>query len=422
MENSRPSLREQGRYAFIPFIVIILCGEVEYMYLLLLPCRSMTMMSLVDYARTGASFERIESFERKVKEAEDVKGEEDEVIVLRRTISKLNAQRAVNARDNVEALEQKDREILNLNNEITNLHQTLSSERLARKKVEERVEALEEEVHKLRRLALAYKTKLVKGNLTSSMDLKQLQADGTPDINIITPRLEITPSDHSLGSNSGTKGSLVTSLSASSVPDLHRLDLQSLQSMQFLAPTAPPPHARKALSDLNLPTRAVQLDIHIFIEIILSSKISFDSVYLILTLQTTPSKLNLPHNLNKKILPLPFRPTILLLPHDLQQQQQTHHNNRHTINFHSIKLHPNQQSNFQLILQSRISQSPLESHLLLPLHFLPLPAPSPPHLLLPNHLLLIRTLLLLSYLPIPMPFLIRHQQMAMLILPLRSLP
>lgn len=59
-------------------------------------------------------------------------------------------------------MESKDRELENVKNELLNAHQALNSERLARKKAEERVVCLEEEIVKLRRLALAYKTKLAK--------------------------------------------------------------------------------------------------------------------------------------------------------------------------------------------------------------------------------------------------------------------
>ncbi len=259
------SLRDHGRYTLINYSITYLTFNV---------CRSKTMLSLVDFARPASP-----TLDKKAKEAEDVKGEksraksseeEDELIVMRRTISLLNAQKAVHTRETSEALERKDREILNLQNEITNIQQALASERLARKKTEERIETLEDECHKLRRLALAYKTKFVKSNINSSADLKQ-------------------PTNHNISSNTTTSNNttvgngqnediskqeqpvvedgyvhqpnqLVSSFSTSSVPDLRSMDQSSFDnilspspslSSLSLASSAPLQH-KKSHSDLSI--------------------------------------------------------------------------------------------------------------------------------------------------------------------------
>eukprot|EP00026_Physarum_polycephalum_P009980 Phypoly_transcript_10123.p1 GENE.Phypoly_transcript_10123~~Phypoly_transcript_10123.p1 ORF type:complete len:429 (+),score=57.15 Phypoly_transcript_10123:4-1290(+) len=204
--------------------------------------RSKSMASLVDIHRN----------ERKAKEAEDVQRawnhDEDELILLRRKISLLNAQHAVHARDHMEALEAKDREILNLQNEITNLQQTLARERLSRKNAEERIVTMENEVQKLKRLALAYKTKLVKSNLGGSIDFsKQSPHDEslTPRIDMNTPRDNDIPRMELPPTNTNSEsGRLVSSLSTGCVPDTQ----PHLPSLVSSASVNPP--RKKSLSDL----------------------------------------------------------------------------------------------------------------------------------------------------------------------------
>jgi len=137
------------------------------------------MMSLDLYTRPSSPLEK------KAKEAEDIVVQkdtkldyngEDESILLRRTISLLNAQQAVHKRETQETFEKKDRDMMILQNELTNMQQTLASERLTRKKAEEKIEILEDEVHKLRRLVLAYKSKIAKqskSDLTSSAGIER---------------------------------------------------------------------------------------------------------------------------------------------------------------------------------------------------------------------------------------------------------
>lgn len=173
------------------------------------------MLSLVDVPPRPNS-------PKKAKEAEDIghrnvggKQEEDnELIILRRKISLLNAQHAVQARDSVESLEQKEREILTIRSEISNLEQTVTRERLLRKKAEERVEALENEVQKLRRLALAYKTKLMKSSMSGNTEMINRGAGGMND-ELVTPRLELPHDQSSLLSS---RSPLISSLSTGSVP------------------------------------------------------------------------------------------------------------------------------------------------------------------------------------------------------------
>lgn len=172
------------------------------------------MLSLVDLPNRPNS-------PKKAKEAEDIiednrfilgkQEEEEELIILRRKISLLNAQHAVQARESVEALEEKDREMLNMRSEINNLEQTIARERLLRKKAEERVEALESEVQKLRRLAAAYKTKLMKSNSGAGDN----RGGNNNSDELITPRLELPP-EHSLSHS--LRSPLVSSLSTGSVP------------------------------------------------------------------------------------------------------------------------------------------------------------------------------------------------------------
>src|SRR5690242_5762270 len=106
MDTSRASLREHGRYIlFDIFYFMLLCCI--FCKCLSMRRRSKTMLSLVEYTRPSSP-----NFERKAKEAEDVKkiehDEDDELIVLRRKISLLNAQQAKQARDSLEAIEKKD--------------------------------------------------------------------------------------------------------------------------------------------------------------------------------------------------------------------------------------------------------------------------------------------------------------------------
>jgi hypothetical protein len=205
------------------------------------------MASLVDMRSRAPS-------ERKAKEAEDIQHtwkHEDELILLRRKISLLNAQHAVHARDNMEALEIKDREILNLQNEITNLQQTLSRERLSRKNAEERVITLENEVQKLKRLSLAYKTKLVKSNLGGSIDFSKQATNEeflTPRLELNTPRTEANlPRMEIPNSNSSEQlGHLVSSLSTGCVHDTQpHLDPSLVSSASVNPPR------KKSLSDLQ---------------------------------------------------------------------------------------------------------------------------------------------------------------------------